>query len=314
MLSPIITLTRKDNLFDTSPNPYETSSNFEALSAMGITEDSIKAFLGSLAKCSSLIFLKLITTCFIFMLICPFLLYNNSYEGDSFTYIYLPAAIYCEVILLIVIFFFIILHRQMLRKAQHIIDIQNKRQPGYKFSLNALTMRLNVEKIGDVESGLISTVLDELLKELYVFPGMGHYQYYVNLGYFSESDTICEIYSGASAEYQKVNFDFRTWLLIVVALVAGLIVLIIIVCVYLGVMYISFVMVGWFTIVGGLVLGIFRYKMSKVASYVDIQNTKYFDSGIYYDITNWVLYIYVFNGDIGITGYKNDVRTAKYFI
>jgi hypothetical protein len=322
MASSIITLTRKDQIFNPKPSPYATPENIEALRTIGITEESIMPFLNSLAKCSSYVFLNQIAIFFVFMIIFPFLLYlkmafknGGALDSETFTYIFLPILIYCEVVMLIAILIFtFILHRQMLRKAQHIIDIQNKRQLNYKFSLSALMLRLSVEKIRDFEAGLNSSSFDEPLKEIYTFPGMQHITDYIKLGYFNESDVAYKLYCFASVKYQTGSCKFLVLaLLMVLLLVGGFTISIIFAALYLDLMYISYIVITWFTIIGGFVLAIYQYNMSKLASYLETQNSKIRDLGIFCEVTNWVLHIYVFDNIEGSESYKDHVRTAKYF-
>jgi hypothetical protein len=116
----------------------------------------------------------------------------------------LPYAIYIEMIYMVLIIIYVLAHRQMLKRAQYIIDLENRRQGIYKFSLSPINLALNIVVTGDTERELVNKST-EPLKEIIAFPGFKKANEYLKLNYFNTGDNIYNTYVAVETEVTALN-------------------------------------------------------------------------------------------------------------
>jgi hypothetical protein len=226
----------------------------------------------------------------------------------------LPYIIYLEIIYLTLIVMYIIAHRQMLRRAQHIIDLENNRQGIYKFSLTPVSLALNIVIIGDAERGLVNQPT-EPLKEIIAFPGFKPANEYLKLNYFNAGDNIYNTYVAVQTEVIALNKKYMCHIL-VIGLFAGIgisVTIFLTIIRSINLLNCSFIILGALILIFVAIFILARVKISKLTEYFERKNLEINQFGLCIDFTNWMFYIYVFEPH-GINGsYKNDLMTSKYF-
>jgi hypothetical protein len=313
-----ISISRNDFFAVRQENPYSSPSNTEKLRTVGINEELIRPFLLGLSKATTSrnilnillrgLFFVIIT---VFLGVCYFFL-DGPY--DYVTYCFAGLEIYIVLVYSLQIIASIVSHKRMLRRAQHIIDIENKRQNAYKFSISCCCLGLNIAPYSDTERGLVQISSDSLLKELYVVPD---YLRDTTLSQFRLTflrgsnffDVACE-------DILKIQRAFKCAFLIffipmLIAYVGGLIYFVysyngfdIIICT---------IVIGWCVIIflGIIIIRLFMIKALK--EILAARNEEFKSQGVYFDLNMNILYIYVFQPFDVVVSYKTDHRTSKYF-
>jgi hypothetical protein len=316
-----LTIPRTDSIFTPKPNAYNSPTNQQALSNISIREELLNPFLVRLTRCTTFLFFKAIFIVIACMFIFPALLFgfeyftlNRTMSTKDIIDFCLPYIIFLEMIYLALIVVYIIAHRQMLRRAQHIIDLENNRQGIYKFSLLPVSLALNIAMIGDAERGLVNQS-SEPLKEIIAFPGFKPVDEYLKLNYFNAGDNIYNTYVAVHTEMTALNKKNMCYGF-VIGLFAGIAIgatAIITVANLDNLLHCSLIIIGVTTLA---FVGIFAFSRTRIAQMKDCferRNIEINQFGLCIHFTSWMLYIYVFE-PLGINGsYKNDLRTAKYF-
>jgi hypothetical protein len=146
---------RTDSIFTSKPNAYSSPTNQQNLANISIREDLLNSFLIRLTRCITLHFIKAIAIICIFifstLLFIECLIVKRAIFTKDLSDFCLPYAIYIEMIYIVLIIIYVLAHRQMLKRAQYIIDLENRRQGIYKFSLSPVNLALNIVITGDTE-------------------------------------------------------------------------------------------------------------------------------------------------------------------
>jgi hypothetical protein len=316
-----LTIPRTDSICTSKSNAYNSPTNQQILSNISIREDLLNPFLIRLTRCTTFIFFRAIFIFIICMFIIPalmlgfeYLTLNSIMSTEEILFFCLPYLIYLELLCLALIVIYIIAHRQMLRKAQHIINLENNKQGIYKFSLSPVSLALNIVMMGDAERGLVNQST-EPLKEIIAFPGFKKADEYLKLNYFNAGDNVYNTYVAVHTEVTALNKKYICYG-VVVGLFVGITIAataIITVNNVDNLLDCSLIILGVSTFMGLAMYAFNSVTTTQMKECIERRNLEINQFGLCIDFTSWMVYIYVFE-PLGINGsYKNDLRTAKYF-
>jgi hypothetical protein len=310
-----ISIPRDDFFSERKENPYASQRNTEKLRAIGINEELIRPFLLSLSKATSQRHMFDIFLSSLFFLLFSLLLVICVLTVDDTlvsTFVLIDA--YIGLIFFIVILRSLMAHRRMLRRARHIIDMENRRQNTYKFSISNGSLSLDIARYSDTERGLVQLSSDSLLKELYTVPDylrdrtLSHFRLI-----FMRGNTF---FDAAVEEILKTQKALKCAFL---AFYLPMLFLYVFFLVYMVGDYRNYdmgygvVIIGWLCFIFVGIVLIRLIIMKRLYERMVIRNEEFKNQGVYFDLDFNTLYIYVFQPFDVIASYKTDPRTSKYF-
>jgi hypothetical protein len=285
----------------------------------GIDLHTINQSLVKMTKCLNTKHAENMIIYLIVMIIIPPLTFGvlyPAYGTDTFNLLYPIMLSATEAILIIAILLnYFVNHRPMVKRAQHIVDIENSRQNTYILSINHFTLSINVKTRLDTEVHLVTD--PSYLKEIIAISDFNIPRYHddILVAYFSGSRAI---FSAAYYEYQKYYCKYYCLRLLAA---------VVIVCSTTGILYLiinhyegenftlvclTTVFVGLFVLLG--TVGMLLYcQRRRFLLDLEAKNNETKMSGICYDLVGSMLYVYKFEIFDVNGSFKKDSRTAKYF-
>jgi hypothetical protein len=307
-----ITLKRNDFFSHHNGNAYESHENTAELNKLNICKNDITRFTERITKCTHTYiihtFIRVITLALILPNLFHYLHANTFLKEDTELkdLIIRPFIIYMEICLFVYLLYnYLICYKIMRSRAQQIIDAENKNNGFFRFSLNKLTLALDIESIEGQELTVnVNESLNkdqEAVSDIYCIPDVfksaslmdiKSYNYEKNFAVFDLSTKIIEHGIGL---YQENIMKLVVVILLPLGIIlASMKVLDLTVTydrkIFMGVVFTAL------TVMIALISRFYTFIQKKVGEFAQANNFRLESKGIYADphIMGQACYVFVY--------------------